>query len=186
MASFHTIDVTPAYTLYMYVNNENNDLVDYYNRAVEKHNNNIIHNNMADSGFDLIVPKEQELSFENVNKINFQVKCEMKNTKTQLACPFYMYPRSSISKSHFRLANCTGIIDSGYRGDLIGMFDLIYTQENIKCEKFCRLLQICSSTLDPFKVVLVYSDSELSQSERGNGAFGSTGGASLTTIPEQI
>ena len=31
---------------------------------------------------------------------------------------FYVYPRSSISKTPLRMANSVGIIDSGYRGNL--------------------------------------------------------------------
>ena len=43
---------------------------------------------------------------------------------------YYMYPRSSLSKTKLRLANSVGIIDSGYRGNLIGMFDLINMKVN--------------------------------------------------------
>jgi dUTPase len=39
---------------------------------------------------------------------------------------YYMYPRSSLSKTKLRLANSVGIIDSGYCGFLIGMFDIFY------------------------------------------------------------
>lgn len=185
MATFNNNNpepLTPTYTLYMSVNQEDLSLIQYYEEAIESHNNEILHNPMPDSGFDLIVPEEQELYAHKVNKINFQVKCEMRHNETHRTSPFYMYPRSSISKSHFRLANNTGIIDSGYRGCLMGMFDLVYTQQCVKCEKHCRLLQVCAPNLEPFKVVLLQNDNAMSQSTRGEGGFGSTGGISLPHV----
>ena len=180
MSTFQPVELN--YTLYMNVNQEDLSLLEYYEKAIERHNNEILHNPTPDSGFDLIVPQEQEMMVHNVNKIDFQIKCELRHNETQRSSPFYMYPRSSISKSHYRLANNTGIIDSGYRGHLIGMFDLVYTLQNVKCDKHCRLLQICAPNLQPFKVVLVQNDNELSETERGNGGFGSTGGTSITMI----
>jgi dUTP pyrophosphatase len=91
---------------------------------------------------------------------------------------YYMHPRSSVSKTKLRLANATGIIDSGYRGHLMGMFDLINVSVNEEyvVEKYDRLLQICAPGLVPIVVEVVNSIEELgSQTERGAGGFGSTG-----------
>ncbi len=168
--------IEPSYTLYMHVNTDNDELYRMYEDSVSRHNNSVYHDPNPDSGFDVYVPEEITMLIHTVNKVNMQIKCEMVHeTKPS---PFYMYPRSSISKSHFRLANHVGIIDSGYRGDLIGMFDVVYSHEPVKCEKYTRLLQICTPTLQPFKVVLVNDDSALSQTTRGEGGFGSTGGNS--------
>ena len=82
---------------------------------------------------------------------------------------FYLYPRSSISKTNFRLANNVGIIDSGYRGNIGAYFDC---KCNTKIVKNQRLLQICSNTLEPFYVVLV---DNLNITERGKNGFGSSG-----------
>ena len=84
------------------------------------------------------------------------------------------YPRSSISKTNFRLANNVGIIDSGYRGCLAGMFDVVHTMDDVKCSKGTRLFTNCTPTLEPFKVILVNNDNDLSSS-RADGGFGSTG-----------
>lgn len=85
--------------------------------------------------------------------------------------PFYVYPRSSISKTSFRLANNVGIIDSGYRGNLKAALDNIgHTTSHLI--PFTRLLQICMPDLSPFKVVIVDS---LDDTTRGAGGFGSTG-----------
>jgi dUTP pyrophosphatase len=90
---------------------------------------------------------------------------------------FYMYPRSSISKSNFRLANNVGIIDSGYRGNLGAYFDTFsYYSDSYVMEKMSRYIQLCNSRLEPFKVVIVDNVELLGEpTARGTGGFGSTG-----------
>jgi dUTP pyrophosphatase len=70
------------------------------------------------------------------------------------------------------LANHTGIIDSGYRGALIGAFRNMGDEYVV--EKHTRLLQVCHPSLCPIYVVLT-NENELSSTERGEGGFGSTG-----------
>ena len=91
-------------------------------------------------------------------------------------CGFYLYPRSSISKTNLRLANSVGIIDSGYRGHLLAIFDII-RNDNVftTIEKHSRLLQICSGDLQPFIVILIDDIKLLCETSRGSGGFGSTG-----------
>ena len=77
-----------------------------------------------------------------------------------------------------------GIIDSGYRGNLGGFFDY-NPQHGTEKEKprfpsesyqqYQRLVQICSNSLKPFKVILVDDIASLGSTERGAGGFGSTG-----------
>ena len=97
-----------------------------------------------------------------------------------------MYPRSSLSKTKLRLANSVGIIDAGYRGNLIGMFDITNIDELARGDKnreadyvakeYDRLVQICAPGLVPIYVEIVHDISELSiETERGDGGFGSTG-----------
>ena len=91
-----------------------------------------------------------------------------------------MYPRSSIYKTYLRLANNTGIIDSGYRGNLMGAFDNISRiGPTFQAGKWCqqeqaygRLLQICMPDLSPFSVEMV---TDLDETMRGAGGLGSTG-----------
>lgn len=167
----------PEYTLYLSIQNCSEDLQQLYRENALKHNENMYHNDFPDSGFDVFVPKEQVLSHEQVNKVDLFIKCEMVHhvNRENIPSGFYLYPRSSISKTKFRLANNVGIIDSGYRGNLGAMFDVVYSSEEVKCEKHTRLVQICGPMLKRFKVVIVSSDSELSTTRRGSGGFGSTG-----------
>ena len=86
--------------------------------------------------------------------------------------PFQIYPRSSISKTPLLLANHVGIIDSGYRGNLITAFRCL--ENSYLAEKNTRLVQICLPSLGPFHVKIVNED-DLSNTSRGAGGFGSTG-----------
>jgi dUTP pyrophosphatase len=102
-------------------------------------------------------------------------------------CGFYLYPRSSISKTRMRLANSVGIIDAGYRGDLIAAVDTIgifgstdiwhiWNETLAPVKKYDRYFQVCAPDLSPFLVHLVETEQELSPpTERGTGGFGSTG-----------
>lgn len=159
------------------ISTTNNELLKEYKPRIDNHNNSILNNNFADSGFDLLVPdsiifdKKIETTF-----IDFEIKCEMitLNTKTNNYNnnAYYMYPRSSLSKTPLMLANHTGIIDSGYRGNLKGAFRSLMIDYNVV--KNTRLLQICHPSLYPIYVIVV-NETELSTSERGCGGFGSTG-----------
>ena len=85
--------------------------------------------------------------------------------------PYYLYPRSSISKTPLRMSNSVGIIDAGYRGNLMASVDNV-SGEDYQIQRGQRLFQICP--WNDFKVTLEVVD-ELSDSDRGNGGFGSTG-----------
>lgn len=169
------------YTLYISVQNCSQHLHDLYCETAMKHNENVYHNEFPDSGFDIYFPKEQDMSPTEVNKVDLFIKCEMVHHLNGENVPtgFYLYPRSSIAKTNFRLANNVGIIDSGYRGNLGAMFDVVYSNVAVKCDKHTRLVQICAPHLKPFKVVIVNSDSELSTTRRGSGGWGSTGSGEL-------
>ena len=130
-----------------------------------------------------------------VNKIDFKVKCSAKmyNNSNSISNSFFpnsfytgyfLYPRSSISKTPLRLANSLGIIDSGYRGNLMGMFDVVnindeekreYNDADYYIKKYDKLVQICAPSLCPIFVEIVDTLDELGEeTERGEGGFGST------------
>ena len=81
-----------------------------------------------------------------------------------------LVPRSSISKTPLRMANSIGIIDAGYRGEIIAVVD------NIKNEPYTikegeRLFQLVAPSMLSIKANLVTT---LTESTRGKGGFGST------------
>lgn len=166
-------------------------LIELYTSSVETHNNKLVNNKYMDSGFDLFATQLEKKEGEHWSKMNFQVKAEMvimeKNSETVLEDKFMyfnsaycIHPRSSLSKTNLRLANSTGIIDSGYRGCLMGMFDDLLTQgvevnPNHIVKPYDRVVQICAPNLMPMFVCLTFNEEDLSSSERGEGGIGSTG-----------
>jgi len=158
----------------------------YHNTKILNSNDNVY----PDAGFDIFNPVRKEINYSNqqlatsfsgtVNKINFSIVCsaQMISKSKTFNTSYYMYPRSSLSKTKLRLANSVGIIDSGYRGNLIGMFDLINMKSNetYVVDKYDRLVQICAPGLVPIVVEIVDTFEQLgTQTERGTGGFGSTG-----------
>lgn len=86
-----------------------------------------------------------------------------------------LFPRSSITKSApgVSLKNSVGVIDSNYRGEILVRFELPYsghTGGNIPVvgDKVAQLLVI------PHPTVHMEEVQELSDSNRGQGGFGST------------
>ena len=158
-------------TLKLYI--ENPELKQQYKEILDKINNNL-YSSFPDAGFDIFMPKAYTINGLETKKINLGIKCAaFMNGKPS---SFYVYPRSSISKTKLRLANSTAIIDSGYRGELGAYLDNISPTKTEEINQFSRLLQICSPTLMPIKVEIVESEDVLGSTERGAGGFGSTGG----------
>lgn len=135
------------------VNPENPELLSQYKSYVDEYNKQIFVDPFPNSGFDLFFPNKVEFASINTKMASMDIKCEMVN-QDGVSCGYYMYPRSSISKTPLMLANHTGIIDSGYRGFLIGAFRNLL-QQSYTVEKYTRLLQICHPSLFPIHVVLV-------------------------------
>jgi len=162
--------------LVLFVASEDDDLRNKYLSVAEKHNECMSSNMFPDAGFDIFLPADYSSSCEIVNRINFGVKCSASivyESGKKFATGFYMYPRSSLSKTQLRLANSVGIIDSGYRGDLIGAFDCY--MDGYIVYKYDKLVQICAPGLIPIYVRVVFDMSELGDdTRRGEGGFGST------------
>lgn len=129
----------------------------------------------GDAGVDLYVPKDITIPANARGfAIDHEVACAMTvdneyyETKYR---SYYLYPRSSISKTPLRMCNSLGVIDSGYRGHIIAMVDNV-TNTDYKIAAGTRLFQLCGPTLQPLKLELVQ---KLNETTRGSGGFGSTG-----------
>ena len=77
------------------------------------------HYNPGDSGLDLYIPNDIDVYLGETKFIDLEIQCEMINSKKNKNTSYYLYPRSSISKTPLILANQVGIIDAGYRGNII-------------------------------------------------------------------
>tara|TARA_B100001250_G_scaffold387029_1_gene384068 strand:+ start:68 stop:586 length:519 start_codon:yes stop_codon:yes gene_type:complete len=126
-----------------------------------------------DSGFDLIVPFDVTVPAKAKGfKIKHLISCRYEyNDDASIKMGYYLYPRSSISKTPLRMSNSVGIIDWGYRGDIMAAIDNL-SDEDYHIEKKTRLFQICSPTLQRIKEIEIVND--LDNTDRGDGGFGST------------
>lgn len=194
------------YNLYIYVdieimssNDENTcNIYNTYRDAIEKHNKKIDdyifdclnseeRNDLLepsyDAGFDLFCPNDLVVNkTTSMYEVNHKIVTAMKLDNRFVS--YYLYSRSSTpKKTSLRLANSIGIIDSGYRGNIIANFDNMkyYTDDenNFSNKKICagdRLVQICPPNIEyPMKIYLVNDINKLGKTQRGAGGFGSTG-----------
>jgi dUTP pyrophosphatase len=123
----------------------------------------------GDSGIDLICPVQLIVSKNIIGTIDFKIQCEMRDKDNNLVS-YYLYPRSSISKTPFMMANSVGIIDAGYRGNIMAKIRSFGGELEV-IDEGSKLFQICAPDLSPIKVEVV---DELSETSRGSGGFGST------------
>jgi dUTP pyrophosphatase len=156
------------YTLYLYT--EDAEL-----RALYKHKQ--AQPFKGDAGVDLFVPTTIELdSTHPTYFVDHRIICRMTRSDSNESVSYYLYPRSSISKTPLRLANSVGIIDSGYRGPIIAALDFHSASHPYVVDSHSRLVQICSPTLSPIQLVVCDHLSEMDiHTDRGSNGFGSSG-----------
>ena len=86
-----------------------------------------------------------------------------------------IFPRSSIRKTDLSLSNSVGVIDSGYRGEIQATFN----QRSLSSQSGSFLYgvgdRIAQIMIIPHPDITFVETDELSDTDRGEGAFGSTG-----------
>ena len=82
-----------------------------------------------------------------------------------------VFPRSSIASKDIMLSNSVGVIDSGYRGEVMAKFKPV-TGEFDSYQVGDRIAQLI---IIPYPEVTFVEVDELSDSDRGVGGYGSTG-----------
>jgi dUTP pyrophosphatase len=174
------------YQLNIKLVSDNEDLINHYQQFTSHHG--------GDSGVDLFSTELLNVKAFDVETVNFNIQCEMIDLTDNTFTSYYLYPRSSLSKTSFQLANSVGVIDAGYRGNLMAKvrcfpdFNTNLEKFYVKDEKDIYLrykpefvnvgkldkgcwFQIVSPDMRPIRVNLV---TELSTTTRGDGGFGST------------
>lgn len=93
-----------------------------------------------------------------------------------------IFPRSSNSKTDQYLTNHVGVIDSGYRGEILLKFRNLTTYINPKIINNFKPLyiyktgdRIAQLIIIPYPQIEFEEVQELSETERGTGGYGSTG-----------
>ena len=124
------------------------------------------HFHAGDAGLDLYVIEDIHFEAGETKAIKLGISCEPEDGKA-----YYLLPRSSISKTPLRMANSIGLIDGGYRGEIMAVCDNIKTK-GFTAEKGKRLFQLVAADSSAIEYELVDT---LEMTTRGSGGFGSTG-----------
>ena len=136
------------------------------NEKAKKYYENHGHYHNGDAGLDLYILDDMDFEPGETKLIKLGISCQPED-----GLAYFLMPRSSISKTPLRMSNSIGLIDAGYRGEIMACCD------NIKNVKYSikegeRLFQIVSSKCSSIEYEL---REELIDSTRGSGGFGSTG-----------
>ena len=135
------------YVLKIKINTDDQDVLKYYNNYQLSE---------EDSGVDLIIPQDYQTSVLEQTTIDHKISCEMlKATKDNIFHVGYLLmPRSSISKTKFRMANSVGLIDMGYRGSIMAKVDtrLHIIQMIMELYNFLMNKKLLKKVLECFKL----------------------------------
>lgn len=121
---------------------------------------------MGDAGMDLTVTEIYSNTTSDIT-YGFGIAVEIPQGYVGL-----VFPRSSIRKMELSLTNSVGVIDSGYRGEIQATFKKTNGLDSLSYQVGERAAQIM---IIPYPQVVFTEVDELSDTERGDGGFGSTG-----------
>ncbi|OII75173.1 uncharacterized protein cubi_03189 [Cryptosporidium ubiquitum] len=123
----------------------------------------------GDSGLDLFIIEDQVIKAGETAYIKLGFKAAAHNEDGK-PVSYLLFSRSSISKSPIRLCNSIGLIDAGYRGELIAPVDNI-KDFDFQVKRGERYFQIVSFNGEKINFSIV---NELDETSRGERGFGST------------
>jgi len=83
-----------------------------------------------------------------------------------------VFPRSSVKNTELTLSNSVGVIDSGYRGEIMAVFKKLNGYLSKKYYVGDRVAQLI---IVPYPTIEFVETETLSETQRGEGGFGSTG-----------
>lgn len=120
----------------------------------------------TDAGYDLYAHSKSYDDYGNV-VYGSGVAMEIPNGFVGL-----VFPRSSNAKKDLLLSNSVGVIDSGYRGEITFKFKRLHFVES---EEYFVDERIGQIIIMPYPEIEFIEAEELSQTERGEGGYGSSG-----------
>ena len=156
------------------------------------------------TGFDVVVTSDPEIvgeqysngAYKRIDYIQYKTNLKLAVQKdrqfsnfgyTDLDYDILAFPRSSVSKYNLVLANCIGLIDADYRGEVLLRFKYIWQPEDYRIRtdnlfegnvnstklynKGDKVCQLKVTKVENVEFVLV---DELDSTTRGDGGFGST------------
>ena len=120
----------------------------------------------GDAGMDLVATS---IISETDTQITFGIGLALEIPKGFVGL---IFPRSSVRKTRLMLSNCVGVVDSGYRGELQATFRKTHGDASETYNVGDKIFQMI---IVPYPRVDFIEVDELSETERGEGGFGSTG-----------
>jgi len=156
------------------------------------------------TGFDIVATSAPEIvgemydngAYKRIDYIQYKTNLKLAVQKdrefsnfgyTDLDYDILAFPRSSVSKYNLVLANCIGLIDADYRGEVLLRFKYIWQPEDYKIKtdnllegyvnytklynKGDKICQLKVTKVENVEFILV---NELDSTKRGEGGFGST------------
>ena len=85
-----------------------------------------------------------------------------------------LFPRSSNANKDLLLSNSVGVLDSGYRGEVMFKFKYNSSLED-RMKSYQVGDRIGQLIIIPYPTIEFVESEELSETERGSGSYGSTG-----------
>ena len=129
---------------------------------------------------DAIIPKyaKEGDAGMDLTAISMEREYDVVTYKTGLALEIpkghvgLLFPRSSVYKTSMIMSNCVGVIDSGYRGEIMLKFRDQWRDYSSRYEVGDRVGQLI---IMPYPQVELEEVDNLSSTDRGSGGYGSTG-----------
>ena len=86
-----------------------------------------------------------------------------------------LFPRSSVSKKDLSLANCVGVVDSGYRGEITFRYKFYSNSYFANVKRYQDGDRVGQLVILPYPEIELEEVNHLTTSSRGIGGYGSTG-----------
>jgi dUTPase len=168
------------------------------------------------TGFDVVVTSDPEIvgeqydngTYKRIDYIQYKTNLKLAVQKervfsnfgyTDLDYDILAFPRSSVSKYNLVLANCIGLIDADYRGEVLLRFKYIWQPEDYRIRtdnlleghvNFTKLYnkgdKVCQLKVTKVENVKFELVDELDSTNRGDGGFGSTDNKSTENTKQQV
>jgi dUTP pyrophosphatase len=152
--------------IYIYANNSEMNAM-----LVEQLNNH----RWTDSGFDIPLYKSTNVN-QQEDIYTFKLGVHVAATDDAgRTVPCILLARSSIYKTPFRLCNSIGLIDQGYRGELMAKTDVLDSRDAAKGDRLFQIVPHNFLTWTAIEIVTSLEDLPKAPDNRGSGGFGSTG-----------
>lgn len=118
----------------------------------------------SDAGFDLVAVskrKDKDGNFVYGTGLAFEIPDGFVGL---------VFPRSSVSSRCMTMANCVGVIDSCFRGEVTAKF-----RPHLFAKPYDKGDRVAQMIIMPYPHIDFVEVDELSESDRGEGGYGSTG-----------